>query len=100
MPESEWERLSNMLGRTLQYRTDNNEWVPVYLVGIYEESEYKQYIEVLPVPGTDYGDKWYQENKPAFNFFPDIIKDPQPSPIKITNLGRIRTPIISQSLED
>lgn len=80
------------LGKLCYYRIDSNmpdpEWVPVYLVGV-DSGCGRIEVEVLPKRDTPYGSVWYQENKPKFNFFPGIIKNPQPSPIKVTDLSRI-----------
>lgn len=94
MSELTWETLSedffNALAKPCQFLTDDSEWIPAYFVGVNRYDDGSGYIEVLPRRDTPYGEKWYEENKPRFNFFPDVIKDPQPAPIKVTDLKRVR----------
>jgi hypothetical protein len=88
-PADSWDILFKALGAQCSYQVerDGTEWVPVYLVGVDQGCNC---IEVLPQPGTPFADTWSEANKPTFNFFPKVIGDPQPSPIKVTDFKRIR----------
>jgi hypothetical protein len=96
MPEQvpSMQELFAALGNLCYYRV-NDEWVPMILVEVTSHDDLGNYIEVYPFRGTPFADKWYEENKVPHNWFPNIIKDPQPIPMKITDLSHIR---ISQPL--
>lgn len=78
----------DLLGRTIEYLTDEDTWEDVYFVGF--DSIGQPCVEVLPSDETEFGKRWYEANKPTVNFFPEIIKNPQPSPIRVLDPSRVR----------
>lgn len=85
--------LVDLLGRTIEYLTNEGTWEDVYFVGfdsIGPTTIGQPCAEVLPPRDTTFGKRWHEANKPTLNLFPEIIKDPQPSPIKVFDLSRVR----------
>lgn len=86
--------LTDLLGRCIEYFTDEGAWEDVYFVGMYSLPG-RAYLEVLPPRDTTFGKWWHATNRPGFNFFPEVIKDPQPSPIKVLDPSRLRLKAIA-----
>lgn len=95
MPERvdqpDWKALFDALGKTCYYRIDNSDdpkWVLVYITEI--DVGFDKYVKVIPEDGTLLPDQWYQENKPSYAWFPNVVNGLQLAPIKVTDLSRIR----------
>ena len=89
--------LADLLGKQIEYLTDEGTWEDVYLVGFNTHTLKTQsftmqgpYVEVLPLPETDFGKRWHEANRPTVNLFSGIINNPQPAPIKVFLASRLR----------
>ncbi len=78
------EALSELLGRKIEYYTDEGNWEEVYLSG-FDSRSYSPFIEVYPPHETAWGQMWHRQN--------DRIPFPAPghdARIKVTNPERLR----------
>lgn len=73
-----------LAGKRIEYLTDDEIWEEVTLIGFNTHTLTAQaftmkgyYVEVLPLPETDFGKQWYVDNQPSL-------------PIKVFFAGRLR----------
>lgn len=78
------ETLSELLGRKIEYCTDEGNWEEVYLSG-FDSRPYSPFIEIYPPYETAWGQMWHRQN--------DKIPFPFPghdARLKVTNPERLR----------